>query len=197
MKELKEFLKDKSIIKYRMWDEVYMRIRPKKVLNPKTIKQNNNRLPFGFRSKFASKNLRTLIDPYWNPVHNNRAKSGFNLFMSVNKPAFVQGQLSYKDFILIPENGLNQVVFDGHREKNCHMLSWDLAIGDNRALPNDELYLIILTGQFHLDIRRLNVFRKDKTVKLDLDFSNGQHYYVFWKREGRWSESKYLFSGTA
>lgn len=54
------------IISHR-YGKTYIRSKPSKVKNPRTPGQINQRGKFKAATQFVSRNLDTLIRPYWNP----------------------------------------------------------------------------------------------------------------------------------
>lgn len=70
------------------YGKTYIRSKPSKVKNPRTPGQVNQRGKFKAATKFVSRNLDTLIRPYWNPEARRNTMSGQNLFCKLNTHAF-------------------------------------------------------------------------------------------------------------
>ena len=83
------------------------RSMPASVFNPKTKKQQLVRSKFGLTSKLASNILHLLIHPFWNPIAKKENRVGYNLFVSVNNPAFSGGLLAAERLKLCLDKGLN------------------------------------------------------------------------------------------
>ncbi|MDE5423385.1 DUF6266 family protein [Ancylomarina sp. DW003] len=75
------------IISHR-YGKTYIRSKPSKVKNPRTPGQINQRGKFKAATQFVSRNLDTLIRPYWNPEGRRNSMSGQNLFCKLNTHAF-------------------------------------------------------------------------------------------------------------
>ncbi|MCY1634999.1 DUF6266 family protein [Marinifilum sp. D737] len=86
-KSLLREIMDEHIISHRN-GKPYLKRRPKKVHNPQTEQQCNQRGKFRAASAFVSRNLDELIRPYWNPEAKRRGMTGQNLFCKINTQAF-------------------------------------------------------------------------------------------------------------
>jgi hypothetical protein len=167
-----------------------MRAMPQKVKNPKSKKQSKRRSQFGETAKFASSLLKVLIHPYWNPIAKQENRSGYNLFLTTNMPAFAAGVLQKEKLLLIPENGLKQAQFIISQTESGIQLAWHFSKATKKADAEDELTLLIMAPDGILEIRKTQI----KRSKLELKIENpkGQQYFAFWERGSLWSASCWL-----
>ena len=77
-----------NAIHYTHYDKKCVRSSPLKVKNPKTPEQQKQRSKLKSATAFVSRNLNTLIRPYWNPEGRRQHMSGQNLFCKLNVHAF-------------------------------------------------------------------------------------------------------------
>lgn len=171
-----------------------MRSIPSQVKNPRTPKQMKGRRQFGEVSKFASFVLKTLIHPYWNIVAKKINRIGYNYFVTSNLPAFISGDLAAEKLILCPDNGLIQENFVLEKQGVVYSLSWKSRPNAKSAKEVDDLCILIYSKEEGVVIRENMAKRGDCRLEIEVVGGTEQHYFIFWKREGLWSESKWVFS---
>lgn len=171
-----------------------VRTKPKHVYNPKTKKQRSVRLKLGNCSKFGSGILHSIIHPYWNLFAKKEKGSGYNLFMSYNSYAFRDGVFSVNYLRLILGNGLQQEKFEVARIENRLHISWDSSIANYNKDDQDELCLLIIKPDLNVELLETKVIRADQKFDIESKAELKQHYFIFWKNGGKWSESKLVFS---
>lgn len=186
--------KHDDVIIYEHYGELCMRSKPQKVYNPKTPEQMKGRNQFGATSKFASAQLKTLIYPFWNPVAKKNKRTGYNYFVQSNLPAFKNGMMTAEKLILIPKNKLALEKFVIENLGNRIRLSWESALVTPSARKEDELCLLILSDGKELNLSNNIAKRGDHQVVIEHKEVEVRHYFVFWKRNDYWSESRFLFA---
>ncbi|MCZ4696479.1 DUF6266 family protein [Ancylomarina euxinus] len=179
-----------NIIFYVRNGKQCMRAMPQKVKNPKSTKQSSRRSQFGATAKFASSLLSVLIHPYWNPIAKKEDRSGYNLFLTTNMPAFTAGLLQKEKLLLIPENELKQEQFIISQTDMGIQLTWSYTQNNKKADPNDELTLLIMSPNGALEIRQTQAKRSEQ--ELMIEAPKEQEYFAFWERGTLWSETCWL-----
>ena len=172
----------------------YVRSMPAKVSNPRSPKQMQNRKQFGGASKLASSLLKELIHPYWNLPAKKIKRIGYNYFVTSNLPVFKNGDFVSKKLILCPDNGLVQEAFWVEKKGDLYKLSWGIRPSAKSARETDDLCILIFSEEKGLIISENRAKRGDHQLEIENVGGINQHYFVFWKREGLWSESQWVFS---
>lgn len=167
-----------------------MRAMPQQVKNPKSKKQSKRRSQFGETAKFASSLLKILIHPYWNPIAKKENRSGYNLFLTTNMPAFAIGVLQKEKLLLIPENGLRQEQFIINQTERGILLTWSFTKNNKKVDPNDELTLLVMSPNGTLEIRKTQAKRSEQELKIETP--KEQECFAFWERGTLWSKSCWL-----
>ncbi len=183
-----------NIIKYYRNGVQCERSMPASVFNPKTEKQQLVRSKFGLTSKLASNILHLLIHPYWNPIAKKNNRTGYNLFVGFNNPAFRNGILSAEILRLCLENGLNQEDYCVEKNENRIQIRWDSSISTHRRNDTDQLYFIVLKKDLKCKLIDTNIFRENDYCEYGFSNENEKSLFAFWRNEGKWSESKLVYS---
>jgi hypothetical protein len=170
-----------------------MRSKPTKVANPRTQAQTQKRSQFGAISKFASSVLRNLIHPYWNPVARKQKRTGYNLFINTNLPAFTDGLIQPEKLLLCPENGLKKENFRVTLENHILQIQWESSIYSKKAGREDQLCLLLLSPKGTLSLKENLALRSAQRAELELSTTTNQSIFAFWRRKESYSESAWLW----
>jgi len=155
---------DEMIISHRN-GKPYLKRRPKKVKNPKTEQQTNQRGKFKAANAFVSRNLNELIRPYWNPEAKRQGMTGQNLFCKTNTQAFdAEGNADFEKLQLAVGDlkGIQNLNLE-KKEENCYGFSW------TNNSKNDELNEESQLKIFGIDkLMQVEEFACDATRKKSL-----------------------------
>jgi len=183
-----------NIIRYARNGVQCERMRPESVFNPRTPKQILVRSKFGLTSKLGSNVLYDLIHPFWNPIAKKKQRTGYNLFVSVNNPAFRGGLLAAEILKLCLDKGINQEVFSVHKNEDRIQIHWDSSLTNHRKSGQDQLYLIELTTNLTVKIIDTKVFRENDYCEYEYSDTNDYCLFAFWRNGVKWSESRFIYS---
>ncbi|MDQ2178557.1 DUF6266 family protein [Marinifilum sp. D714] len=153
---------DEHIISHRN-GKPYLKRRPKKVHNPQTEQQTNQRGKFRAASAFVSRNLDELIRPYWNPEAKRRGMTGQNLFCKINtqafdaegKPDFEKLQLAVGDLKGIESLHIEQ-------EESNIKLSWKNNAKGEAGLEQNQLKIFGIDDNLHVEEIQCSATRQDE-----------------------------------
>ncbi len=150
----------------------YIRSRPLHVKNPKTPAQQNQRSKFKAATEFVSRNLNSLIRPYWNPEARRQRMTGQNLFFKLNIHAFDENGLADLSF-LKPVTG-NLGGFE-NLEVICLAddtieLRWTNNSRDSKTNENNHLIVFGCDAQNYVHNLKCNSKRKDEYCCIQTDY---------------------------
>ena len=192
---LREMLNE--VIISRRNGKLYLKRKPKKVRNPRTEGQKNQRGKFRAASIFVSKNLHQLIRPYWNPEAKRQGMTGQNLFCKINTHAFDgEGKVNVMALQATVGNLGGIEVQDVDFEEIDHMtINWKDNSRDKKTSKENSLKVLGL--QSNLIVEELDCVAKrvSKTCTIEIEKDRYTHLYLFfWNEameiasEGEWIE---------
>jgi len=79
------------------------------------------------------------------------------------------------------------------KQGDLYRLSWEIRPSAKSAKEVDELCILMYSKEEGLIISEKRANRGDYQCEIEAVGETEQHYFVFWKREGLWSESKWVF----
>ncbi|WP_421918635.1 DUF6266 family protein [Marinifilum sp.] len=184
-KSLLREMMDEVIISHRN-GKPYLKRRPKKVKNPKTEQQINQRGKFRAASAFVSRNLDVLIRPYWNPEAKRRGMTGQNLFCKINTQAFdADGNPDFEKLQLAVGDlkGIECLRTEVKVENSIY-LKWKNNSGNDKTIEENEIKLFGVDEALQVEAIECNVTRKQESCLFSLNLEKYSALFLFfWDRE--------------
>lgn len=188
-KKLKKQFKREGFLLQNWKTEKYVRTLNRKIKNPQTKIQQQNRGGFLRTQKIASKLLQDIIHPIWNPyiksINNPLKKfSGYTLFISMNRKYSTSSSTDYKSLII--SVGRVQCTPSASVKKvdDTYLIKWvddtiSASYGDDvvRVVGfNDNLTMFYYNGIFEAK-------RKDCQCIFSMPkHSDIMHFYIFFEK---------------
>lgn len=183
--DLLKGLLDDVILSHRN-GKPYIKRRPRKVKNPKTKQQTQQRGRFGAASAFVSRNLDSLIRPYWNPEAKRQGMTGQNLFCKINTRAFdAKGNLNLEELVFTSGSleGIDLQRTEFMADKGLRLI-WEYK--DNHQEANNKNLLKIFGIRDSLDVYEIKCssLREEKECIIYSDLTQYSHLFMyFWNQE--------------
>jgi len=170
------------IISHR-YGKTYIRSKPRKVKNPRTPGQMNQRGKFKAASRFVSLNLDDLIRPYWNPEGRRNSMSGQNLFCKLNTHAFdSEGYLDITRLKFTTGNlgEVNNLALEVAGDASIRFI-WNNNSRDKKTSEENQLKLFGMNLDLAVTELPCDAVRKNESFVMDLNkYTYSYLFCFFW-----------------
>ena len=176
---LREMLNE--VIISRRNGKLYLKRKPKKVRNPRTEGQKNQRGKFRAASIFVSKNLHQLIRPYWNPEAKRQGMTGQNLFCKINTHAFDgEGKVNVLALQATVGNlgGIDIESVD-FKQVNRLTVNWKDNSRDKKTSKENLLKVLGLQSNLIVEELECKSKRSSKVFTVEIEKDRYTHLYLF------------------